>query len=76
MSKPQSKVEYVLANGAECEPLLHKDLEIMKPYPADIVAGMKLMMEATGAPRGSFGIKTKNKDAVAAIEPHAEGSRH
>ena len=32
--KAQSKVEYVLANGAECEPLLHKDLEIMKQFPA------------------------------------------
>ncbi|MCC7155662.1 MAG: SLBB domain-containing protein [Bryobacterales bacterium] len=70
--KAQSQVEYVLANGAECEPLLHKDLEIMKRYPAEIVAGMKLMMEATGARHGKFGIKTKNKDAVAAIEPHAK----
>lgn len=70
--KAQSQVEYVLANGAECEPLLHKDLEIMKRYPAEIVAGMKLMMEATGARWGKFGVKTKNKDAVAAIEPHAK----
>ena len=69
--KAQSKVEYVLANGAECEPLLHKDLEIMKQYPAEIIAGMKVMMEATEARWGKFGIKTKNKDAITAIEPHA-----
>lgn len=69
--KAQSKVEYVLANGAECEPLLHKDLEIMKQFPGEIISGMKLMMEATSARWGKFGIKTKNKDAVAAIEPHA-----
>jgi Na+-translocating ferredoxin:NAD+ oxidoreductase RnfC subunit len=69
--KAQSKVEFVLANGAECEPLLHKDVEIMKQHPGEIVAGMKLMMELTSARTGKFGIKTKNKDAVEAITPHA-----
>src|SRR5260221_9818175 len=28
--KAQSEVEYLLVNGAECEPLLHKDYELMK----------------------------------------------
>ena len=27
-----SKVDYVLANGAECEPLLHKDAELTEAY--------------------------------------------
>jgi Na+-translocating ferredoxin:NAD+ oxidoreductase RnfC subunit len=69
--KAKSKAEYVLANGAECEPLLHKDFELMKHYPADIVAGMKRMMASTGAEQGRFCIKEKNKEAVAAVEPHA-----
>ncbi|MBI5086138.1 MAG: SLBB domain-containing protein, partial [Acidobacteria bacterium] len=69
--KAQSQVEYVLANGAECEPLLHKDFELMKQYPADIVAGMKRMMASTGAKQGRFCIKEKNQAAVAAVAPHA-----
>ena len=28
--KAKSKVEFVLVNGAECEPLIHKDYELMK----------------------------------------------
>ncbi len=69
--KAASEVEYVLANGAECEPLLHKDVEIMKLHPAEIVAGMRLMMESTKARHGRFGIKSKNAEAVHAIEPEA-----
>jgi Na+-translocating ferredoxin:NAD+ oxidoreductase RnfC subunit len=70
--KANSTVEYVLANGAECEPLLHKDFELMKRYPAEIVAGMRLMMESAKARRGRFGIKSKNVEAVRAIEPEAK----
>jgi Na+-translocating ferredoxin:NAD+ oxidoreductase RnfC subunit len=69
--KAQSRAEYLLANGAECEPLLHKDVELMKRYPGEIITGMRLMMGFTSAEKGCFGIKDKNKDAVAAIEPKA-----
>jgi Na+-translocating ferredoxin:NAD+ oxidoreductase RnfC subunit len=69
--KAQSKVEFLLANGAECEPLLHKDAELMHHFPEGIIAGMCLMREATEARSALFGIKEKNKEAVAAIEPHA-----
>src|SRR5271157_2555834 len=66
--KAGSKVEYVIANGAECEPLLHKDAELMAHSPAEILSGMKLMMEATGAQRGKFGVKQKNAEAIEAIQ--------
>jgi Na+-translocating ferredoxin:NAD+ oxidoreductase RnfC subunit len=66
--KAQSQVEYLIANGAECEPLIHKDVELMKQYPAEILSGMAAMMEATGAKSGKFGVKTKNHDAVEALE--------
>jgi len=69
--KADSKVEFVLANGAECEPLLHKDFEIMCRYPAEIVSGMQLMVEATGAQRGKVGLKEKNRKAVEAVKPEA-----
>jgi Na+-translocating ferredoxin:NAD+ oxidoreductase RnfC subunit len=68
--KAAAQVEFAIANGAECEPLLHKDAELMQHYPAEIVSGMKLMMEATGARRGKFGVKEKNAAAAAAIRSH------
>jgi Na+-translocating ferredoxin:NAD+ oxidoreductase RnfC subunit len=72
--KANSQVEYMLANGAECEPLLHKDFELMKQFPSEIVGGMKLMMESVKAQKGKFGIKEKNQDAVRAIEPVAKSN--
>ncbi len=72
--KAKSEVEFLLANGAECEPLIHKDVEIMKSFPADIVAGMKLMLESTKARQGYFGIKAKNSEAIEAVEKELEGS--
>ncbi len=72
--KAASKVEFVLANGAECEPLVHKDVGLMQQFPAEIVAGMRLMMESTGARQGKFGIKKKNKAAVDAIRSQLNGA--
>ncbi|MGD0200009.1 MAG: 4Fe-4S dicluster domain-containing protein [Bryobacteraceae bacterium] len=65
--KASSQVEYVIANGAECEPLVHKDAELMERYPAEILSGMSLMMEATQARQGKFGIKQKNVRAIEAL---------
>lgn len=73
--KANSKVEFILANGAECEPLLHKDFELMVNHAPEIVDGMKLMFESTQAEKGYFGVKTKNADAIDAIKPHLEGSK-
>ena len=36
--KAKAEVEFVLANGAECEPLLHKDVELMQHFPAEVDA--------------------------------------
>jgi Na+-translocating ferredoxin:NAD+ oxidoreductase RnfC subunit len=65
--KAQSQVEFLIANGAECEPLIHKDAELMKHFPGEILSGMTSMMEATGAKSGKFGVKTKNAEAIEAL---------
>lgn len=72
--KAQSRVEYVIANGAECEPLIHKDVELMKRYPREILSGLALMAEATGATRQVFGIKKKNGPAIDALAAEKNGS--
>lgn len=66
--KARSKVEYVLVNGAECEPLLHKDYEIMLHFAPEIVKGVEAMVKQTSAKKAYFGIKSKNALAVEAVE--------
>jgi len=50
--KAQSQVEYVLVNGAECEPLIHKDVELMMRDSTPVLRGLQAMMTATGATKG------------------------
>ena len=73
--KAQSQVEFMIANGAECEPLIHKDAELMKHFPAEILAGMASMMEAVGAQSGKFGIKTKNAESLEALKGSLQSDR-
>src|SRR5215468_11039974 len=73
--KAQSQVEYMIANGAECEPLIHKDAELMKHFPEGILAGMVAMMEATSAATGKFGIKTKNAESLEALRHNLRSDR-
>ncbi len=73
--KAQSQVEFLIANGAECEPLIHKDAELMKHFPSEILSGMTTMMEATGAKQGKFGVKTKNAEAIEALRHNNRNER-
>jgi Na+-translocating ferredoxin:NAD+ oxidoreductase RnfC subunit len=73
--KAQSKVEFMIANGAECEPLIHKDAELMKHFPSEILAGMASMMQAVGAQSGKFGIKTKNAASLDALKASPQSDR-
>ncbi|HUI56817.1 MAG TPA: 4Fe-4S dicluster domain-containing protein [Bryobacteraceae bacterium] len=73
--KAQSRVEFLIANGAECEPLIHKDAELMKHFPEPILAGMTAMMDAVGAKAGKFGIKTKNAESLEALRQHLKTDR-
>lgn len=72
--KLAARADTVIANGAECEPLLHKDAAVMEHQAAEVIAGLQLAMAAVGARAGIVGIKAKNEAAVAAMEVAARGS--
>jgi Na+-translocating ferredoxin:NAD+ oxidoreductase RnfC subunit len=71
--KAKSKVEFVIANGAECEPLIHKDYELMLHFPKEITRGWELLIESTSARKGFFGIKEKNLKVISAISKSLNG---
>jgi len=73
--KAGSKVEFVVVNGAECEPLIHKDYELMCNFPSEIVEGVEIMLRLTSAKKAYFGIKGKNATAVEKIEGKFSGGR-
>lgn len=65
--KINCKAEYVIANGAECEPLLRVDQQVMAVYAQDLVDGMRVVMEQTGALQGVICLKSHYHDAVEAL---------
>lgn len=66
--KIDAKVEIVIANGAECEPLLRAHQLIMASESMKMVLGMKTVMLATGAKRGYIGLKRKYTDAITNLQ--------
>jgi Na+-translocating ferredoxin:NAD+ oxidoreductase RnfC subunit len=47
-----ARADTFLVNGVECEPLLHKDKELMRLQAGRMVEGLRLAMDAVGATRG------------------------
>jgi len=65
--KASSRAEIVIANGAECEPLLKVDQQIMAAQAAEVVEGLELLREAVGASRAVIALKRKYEEAVRAL---------
>ncbi len=63
----------VIANGAECEPLLRVDRQIMDRYAGDVVRGLLRVMEAVGAGEGVIALKEKYRQATASLEKEIAG---
>lgn len=72
--KLAAKADTIIANGAECEPLFHKDAAVMEREAAQVVRGMLLAMDAVHAGAGIIGIKAKNAHAIDAIRTASAGT--
>ncbi len=68
--KIDGMAEIVIANGAECEPLLCKDQILMQNYPAEIIKGMLEIMQHMQAKKGIIAIKGKNRKSIQALLSH------
>ena len=66
--KLEAKVDTVIANGAECDPLLQCDQRLMESRASEMVRGVRLAMEATGASRGILALKEEYGRACAALQ--------
>ena len=58
--KLDSKPGTIIMNAAECEPLLHKDMQLILHFSDEILSGLREVMSLTGAKEGIIGIKEKH----------------
>ncbi|MFI5359194.1 MAG: electron transport complex subunit RsxC [Halanaerobiales bacterium] len=70
------KAEYLIINGAECEPFLTGDYRLMLERPEDIVYGMKALMKAIGAEKGIIGIEDNKADAIETLQRAIDGENN
>lgn len=68
-----TKVKYILVNAAECEPLLHHNVDQMVDNTELTIRGLKYVMEICQAEKGIFALKAKNKKAVDALVEGCKG---
>lgn len=68
---PEKKIDYVLINGAECEPYLTADHRAMLERTEDLLRGVRLVMKILGAKKAVIGIEDNKPDAVEAVKKAA-----
>ena len=74
--KLNSNPDTLIMNAAECEPLLHKDMQILRNYSDAVLEGFKIAMQLTGAREGIIGIKEKHHEEIQLLESRvSENSR-
>ena len=60
--------EVVVVNGAECEPLIRVDQQLMIVAIDQLIRGLEIVLDETGAKEGIIAIKGKHKKALALLE--------
>ena len=66
--KEPDKIEYIIANCAECEPYLTADYRRMLENPEELVAGMKIILRLFDKAKGVFGIENNKPDCIAKLQ--------
>src|SRR5436190_13659979 len=66
--KLKATAEVILLNAAECEPLLHKDKELLRVFPDEVIAGLEAARRLVGASKAIIGIKYKYTDVIALLQ--------
>lgn len=66
--KLNSQSDYILLNGAECEPLLRVDQQLMEIYPEKIITGLFFAGQQVGAKEAIIGIKNKHRKVISILQ--------
>lgn len=69
--KLNTEADYVLLNGAECEPLLRVDQQLMATHPKEVLEGLLLAKEATGANEAIVGVKRSHPEVIRTLRETA-----
>ena len=66
--KDETKIEYILVNGAECEPYLTSDYRLMMEEPEKLVGGLKVILQLFDNAKGVIGIENNKPEAIKKLQ--------
>lgn len=73
--KLDTKAEYILLNGAECEPLLRVDQQLMEFFPDEVIEGFAAAGRLVGASKALIGIKAKHKEVISILKDRIDAKQ-
>ena len=62
--KDENAIDYVIVNGAECEPYLTSDYRTMMERPEQIIGGLKVMLQLFDNAKGVIGIENNKPECI------------
>lgn len=71
-AKLASKADYIILNGAECEPLLRVDQQLMAQFPDEIIKGFEAAGRLVCAQSALIGVKGKHKKVISLLRERIE----
>lgn len=69
--KMNGKIDTLLINGAECEPLLQVDKNLMMTYTSELIEGITFIMEELDINQCIIGVKNKYSKIIQSLEEHS-----
>ncbi len=70
--KLAASAEFILLNGAECEPLLRVDQQLMAIYPDEIIKGFEQAAKVVGAKHAYLCVKEKHTSVIKGLQERIE----
>ena len=66
--KDPDKIEYIIVNGAECEPYLTSDYRIMLDDPDKVIEGLKIILQLFEHAKGVIAIENNKPECIAKMK--------
>lgn len=66
--KNKEEIDYIIVNGAECEPYLTSDYRRMLEQPEYLIEGLKVILTLFPKAKGIIGVEDNKKDVIANLK--------
>lgn len=71
--KNEEDIDYIIVNGAECEPYLTSDYRLMLERAEDLITGLKIMVSMFDNAKGVIAIEDNKPEAIAKLQYLTDG---